>query len=60
MNVGEREWDILRAIRAGKKPTEIDPPLQGEYEEQFYERHKKQYDEMKKKGIDFCWSPVTD
>lgn len=60
MNVGNREWDILRAIKAGKKPEDITPPLKDGYEKEFYETHKKEYEDFKKQGIDICWSPVTD
>lgn len=60
MNIDEREWDILRAIRSGTKPEDIVPPLQGAYEWRFYEEHKAEYDKFKKQGIDIVWAPVSD
>ena len=60
MQITERQWQILKAIKAGKKPSEIEPPLKKGYETEFYEEHKKEYEECKKQGISFCWAPVTD
>jgi len=60
MNVGERKRDILRAIRQGNEPDEIDPSVTGAYETDFYNRHREIYDRMKKQGVDFVWSHVSD
>jgi len=60
MNYDERQWDILRAIRNGTKPEDMDPPVEDGYERRFYESHKAIYDDLKSRGTEVVWAPVCD
>jgi len=57
-NYSERKWEILRGIKNGKTPEELN--ITSELEKDFYERHKEIYDELTAKGVNVVWAPVTD
>lgn len=45
-------------INNGKSKSELDPPIQNEYEDKFFDNMKKEYDREKKAQPGFAFLPV--
>ena len=60
--LNKRKWDILEFAASGRQIEELYPPLDGT-ELRFYQDHKAQHEEVRKKlppGVTFQFVPPND